>query len=386
MNFEIGILLRMANNDETWDAEGIFDYGLRAGAIEIAMLGPQGDLWRACADVDIQNIQKAIREGADMDARGPQGETPRMVAAAASAKDCSDSWLRGGEMERAFCEAARLASLRTNPAHQDVLEIETGPAKDSAGRVFMDWLMLAQLQEADRGIPRSDEDAGRRLRMAIDAGGAGKPRAERLLARWVGRDAKWLIPGLLVAARKDLPEMLMSMLSLHRRMSRRPEAGRWRPPGLLLKAAAEHGSIACIEELLKAGASVDGKDGANAIGSPPLARAVWNMHWAAAKVLIKAGADIEWRDAHRSTLLMRHIDRMGRANDGMETLAHLLDLGADPLRRRAKRQGDSAIDIAKKLGHSSAAELMTSWSERRALQAMLESPMCSEQARPTRRL
>lgn len=320
-----------------------------------------------------------------MGARGPQGETPRMVAAAASAKNVRDSSLRSWEVERAFSEAASLPALRPKPAPKDIQEMEAA-AKDSAGRACMDWLMLARLQEADRGAPQSDEDAARRLRMAIDAGVAGKPSAERLLAHWTGRDEKWLIPGLLVAARKDFHEMLMSMLSLHRRMSRGPRTGRWRPPGCLLKTAAEHGSMACMTALLEAGASVEGKDGAESSGATPLALAVWSSHWAAAKILIKAGADIEWRDAHRSTLLMRHIDRMSRANNGMETLAHLLDLGADPRLRRAKRQGDSAIEIAKKLGRSSAAELMTSWSERRALEAMLEIPMSSEQASPRRRL
>lgn len=346
------------NNQEKWSSGGVFDYGLRAGAAELAMQGPQGDLWRACAAGDADNIRNVLGNAKDLDAdaRGPQGETPMMVAAASPS-----AWGAANVFVRERAKRARLWPEQFSEKSVD--------QKDYAGRSWREWLLLAQLQRADVGEPKSDEDAGRRLRMSIEAGEAGDARVERLVAQWSTSDAQWLVQGMLAATFNNFHEKLGILLCAHRQASRGPGHGRWRPPEQLLKNAAERGSVECLAELLAAGALPDGEPGRRR--ETALGLAVHHQKWDAAKKLVAAGANIEFRDAHRSTILMNFLEGMRSGADSMDALAKVLDLGANPLLKRAKRRGLSAIDIARNKGLPSAAALMTSWAERKELSAML---------------
>jgi uncharacterized protein len=109
-----------------------------------------------------------------------------------------------------------------------------------------------------------------------------------------------------------------------------------------LQWATEHGHIAAMAALLKAGARVDG---ANSDGWTPLMRATHRGHTAAADALVVAGADVHRTDQVGNTAL-HYASKLGH----LDAARVLLEAGAETDVRN--KLGKRPIDMVRSLARS----------------------------------
>jgi ankyrin repeat protein len=155
-----------------------------------------------------------------------------------------------------------------------------------------------------------------------------------------------LIP-LLVAHGADI-DALSNLEEWERQVTDEPRE-KWLPPGGMtpLQFAAREGCVACIQQLLSAGAAIDA---ATPKGITPLLMAIINGHYDAAWQLVEAGADVNLADDTGRTPLYAAVDfnTMPESNrpspdvhvnshSSMELIALLLERGADPNAQLSKQ-------------------------------------------------
>jgi uncharacterized protein len=130
--------------------------------------------------------------------------------------------------------------------------------------------------------------------------------------------------------------------------------------GGALVHAADIGWVTGIELLLTAGADANWHPNGWSGGGFPLAQAIYWLHLTTIERLLDAGADIEALDHNGMTplhhALYTEVDLAIKDPPTAEVTALLLERGADA--RARLPSGQNALELAEKLGHVVAAELL----------------------------
>jgi ankyrin repeat protein len=126
-------------------------------------------------------------------------------------------------------------------------------------------------------------------------------------------------------------------------------------PADALNRAAFEGNLALVEQLLAAGANIDGTDSRQA----PLVAAIEGQQWELARWLISKGAnpnaagDAGWRPLHHAVDLVTDAETQNGPMPQLEQnllslISFLLDHGADPALK--DEEGSSPLDVARSAG------------------------------------
>lgn len=242
-------------------------------------------------------LRLAATKGANVNAQGPDGSTALMYAAA------------NGDLElvRALIKAGANVKLSNQLGSSAITE-----AAIIGNAAILDALIKAG---ADPNYRTTDGETP-----LMAAARSGKVEAAKvLLAAHADINAKETWGGqsaLMWAAAQSQPEMVKFLASKDANLNDHGKVNQWerkiiqepRPKDLNkggftpLHYAAREGCIACIENLLAAGADPDSEDPDR---MTPLLLALMNMHFDASAVLIKGGADLDkWDLFGRSPIYM----------------------------------------------------------------------------------
>ena len=275
-----------------------------------------------------------VAQGADVNARSPDGSTALMWAAENDEVDLTRALLKKGADFRAVnlygTSAMQQAAIA---AYTPILKLllQAGADVDSANPEGQTALML---------VARTGNVEAAKLLLSHGA-------AINAMESWGGQTA------LMWAAAQSQPPMVKLLIEHHAKLDLRSAVRNWprrvtaegRPlimdmGGLTALAfAARQDCIECVKELVKAGADINAGDPDD---TTPLVIALMNMHFDLAKVLIDAGADVNKWDFFGDTPLYVAIDMNtlptgGRADlpstdilTGYDVAKLLLEKGANP--------------------------------------------------------
>ena len=291
-------------------------------------------LFAALQAQDPETALYALKQGADANAREPDGTTPLHYAA-----HYADITLINA-----------LLKARANPnARNDFGSMPLAEAA-TTGNAQAIQLLLKAGADVESANPE-----GQTALMVVAR--AGKIEAARLLLKaganvnakenWGGQSA------LMWAAAQSQPEMIKLLVKAGADVHARGAIREWqrrvtsepRPKGMnrggfnALLYAAREGCIPCARELLAAGADINRADPDQ---TTPLVLALMSLHFDFASYLIKAGADVDRWDIFGQTPLYVAIDmntlpRGGRPDlpsedftTGLQVAEQLLAAGANP--------------------------------------------------------
>ena len=143
----------------------------------------------------------------------------------------------------------------------------------------------------------------------------------------VSRDGDTL---LIQAVRKDMPELVDTLLQRRARLNFRNRSGE-----TALSIAAFIGNMAYVKRIVESGAEV------NFYGWPPITYAAFNNHPDIIEYLIKKGAEVNAKTESGATALY-----LAARNGHLEVVKLLLRYEADPT--IANQHGETAVDAAMK--------------------------------------
>jgi ankyrin repeat protein len=216
---------------------------------------------------DVAEVQRLIREKADVSAANRYGATPMSIAAEAGNAPIIRLLLKAGadaDSPTAEGQTALMAVARTGNVEAAKLLLRAGANVNARER----WGEQSAL---------------------IWAAAQRQPEMVRLLAR----------EGAALDARSAVREW-------PRKVTAEPREKNMEHGGLAaLHYAAREGCIPCAKELITAGADIDLPDGR---GSTPLLLAILNAHFDAAKVLIESGANVQLWDFYGMSPLYAAVD------------------------------------------------------------------------------